>query len=158
VWQEVNAFVPSEQETGNRKQEIPEVVKHERFGVLKQLAAIIAWQEKAKEPQIKIQETKDKIQALVGQVNFEKALHAAQTEEMLFQTERLYGEDERVADVVQELTDTLNKKVLEYQREKLKEELRQAEAQGDSEKEKTVMQRIHDVSKKLQEIVTTFYK
>lgn len=167
VWHEVNTFVPvndsDDISSGVNKNSddysnVQADHKHDKFAAAKELIGIILWQEKVPDSKIDLVVLKERLKKIIGEKNLQHILESPNVEELIYQAENLYGKENKLENSVEELMRSVSRKVLEYKREFLKKELRKASLERDSEKEKECLQKISEISKEIESVVTIDYK
>lgn len=141
-----------------KKRIIPEAIKNapvvKNETTLSRLFGILLWQETLSPPTVDVVSVRKKIESLLGDVRyqaFEKTL-SVHTNELIFEAEMLYGKDDKLPKIVQDLTLALEEDSL---KETLMEQmtlLGEAERVGDTEQKQKLLAVVSEISKKIHDV------
>jgi len=152
IWQDLKNAKTPEIDGGNPKvlEKEKNIVSRRNF-VERKLVSIIFWQESVKDPAIIADDLRTNFAEIAGKDYAIKAesLLLPEKDELIFQAEAYYENDEKLKKDVMELLLHFEEDQLKNQFAKAMEELQKAESGGDEKEQKRLLAVCQDISKKL---------
>ena len=145
LWREIDGDNNEGVDDGAHREELIEVKKKD-YTALNRIFGVYFWQESKEKSDIDLSKLENEIKEIIGESNFEKSKQKFKDEELIFETEKIYGESKILENDVRELIIALRKNILEQKRDFLKKKLHSSS--GDDERE--ILKQIQKISKDME--------
>jgi len=118
---------------------------------IKEVVAIILWQEKMNDPKINLENSKNKLIELLTKEKFEEICKDIRENDtsLLATTELFYSDNEVSDDIVEDIISNIKNHILISKREGLRNDLKKAESENDTKLVDEILKKIQDISGKI---------
>lgn len=152
VWQEISE---NKNFDSNKNVQInQDGYSNDKKSLIDQIIGIIFWQQNKNNPDIDVQELKNKINTLVGDNYLILAERNPDIESIIFATESMYSDVVVLNKTIKELLFRLEKNVLDSRRSEIKKSLEIAENSNDHELQDKLLLELQEISKSIESLNT----
>lgn len=152
VWQEISE---NKNIDSNKNVQVnQDNYSNDKKSLIDQIIGIIFWQQNKNNPDIDVQELKNKMNELVGDNYLILAERNPDIESIIFATESMYSDIGVLKKTIKELLLRLEKNVLDFKRTEIKKSLEMAENSNDHELQDKLLLELQEISKSIESLNT----